>query len=59
MAAIEKNLLIKPTIPEAQPAPHQWQKMPFWHKVRPWAASSPRWGRCVRIACSYRWGPAL
>ncbi len=40
MAAIEEEPVRQPAtlIPEAQPAPHQWQKMPFWQKVRPWAA---------------------
>ncbi len=40
MAAIENEPVrqVSPLIPEAQPAPQQWQKMPFWKKVRPWAA---------------------
>lgn len=37
MAAIEEEPVRQPAtlIPEAQPAPHQWQKMPFWQKVSP------------------------
>ncbi|HCN97656.1 MAG TPA: anti-sigma-E factor RseA, partial [Leclercia sp.] len=40
MAAIENEPVSQatPLIPEAQPAPHLWQKMPFWKKVRPWAS---------------------
>ncbi|WP_312953338.1 anti-sigma-E factor RseA [Superficieibacter sp.] len=39
-------------IPEAQPAPQQWQKMPFWHKVRPWASQLTQMGvaACVSLA---------
>lgn len=41
-----------PLIPEAQPAPHQWQKMPFWKKMRPWAAQLTQMGvaACVSLA---------
>ncbi len=53
MAAIEEEPVRQPAtlIPEAQPAPHQWQKMPFWQKVRPWAAQLAN-GRsaCVSLA---------
>ncbi len=61
MAAIEEEPVRQPAtlIPEAQPAPHQWQKMPFWQKVRPWAAAYPNGRSSMRIACSYRWRPAL
>lgn len=61
MAAIENEPVHQttPLIPEAQPAPHQWQKMPFWKKCVRGPASSPKWGGCMRIACSYRWRPAL
>lgn len=56
MAAIENEPVHQttPLIPEAQPAPHQWQKMPFWHKVRHGPASSPRWGslRAYRLQLS-------
>ena len=46
MAAIEEEPVRQPAtlIPEAQPAPHQWQKMPFWQKVRPWAAQLTQMG---------------
>ncbi|MCS2170820.1 anti-sigma-E factor RseA [Scandinavium sp. TWS1a] len=54
MAAIENEpvRLATPLIPEAQPAPHQWQKMPFWKKVRPWASSLTQMGvaACVSLA---------
>lgn len=54
MAAIEEEPVRQPTIliPEAQPAPHQWQKMPFWQKVRPWAAQLTQMGvaACVSLA---------
>ena len=54
MAAIENEpvRLATPLIPEAQPAPHQWQNMPFWHKVRPWASSLTQMGvaACVSLA---------
>lgn len=54
MAAIEEEPVRQPAtlIPEAQPAPHQWQKMPFWQKVRPWAAQLSQMGvaACVSLA---------
>ena len=54
MAAIENEPVrqASPLIPEAQPAPHQWQKMPFWQKMRPWASSLTQMGvaACVSLA---------
>ncbi len=54
MAAIEEEPVRQPAtlIPEAQPAPHQWQKIPFWQKVRPWAAQLTQMGvaACVSLA---------
>ena len=55
MAAIENEPVRQattPLIPEAQPAPHQWQKMPFWKKVRPWASQLTQMGvaACVSLA---------
>ncbi len=54
MAAIENEPVSQatPLIPEAQPAPHQWQKMPFWNKVRPWASQLTQMGvaACVSLA---------
>ena len=54
MAAIadEPVRQVAPLIPEAQPAPHQWQKMPFWKKMRPWAAQLTQMGvaACVSLA---------
>lgn len=56
MAAIENEPVHQttPLIPEAQPAPHQWQKMPFWHKVRPWASQLTQMGslRAYRLQLS-------
>ena len=53
-AAIEKEPLRKITtlIPEAQPEPSRWEKMPFWHKMRPWAAQLTQVGvaACVSLA---------
>ena len=54
MAAIEDEPVRNtvPFIPEAQPAPQQWQKMPFWKKMRPWAAQLTQMGvaACVSLA---------
>jgi len=54
MAAIEDEpqRQTTPLIPEAQPAPQQWQKMPFWGKVRPWASQLTQMGvaACVSLA---------
>ncbi|CNF18630.1 anti-sigma-E factor RseA [Yersinia nurmii] len=39
-------------VPESQPQPHLWQKMPFWNKVRPWASQITQVGMaaCVSLA---------
>ncbi|ATM94815.1 anti-RNA polymerase sigma factor SigE [Yersinia frederiksenii] len=39
-------------VPESQPQPHVWQKMPFWQKVRPWASQLTQVGvaACVSLA---------
>ncbi|KAB8309511.1 anti-sigma-E factor RseA [Erwinia endophytica] len=39
-------------IPEAQPTPERYSNMPFWHKVRPWAAQITQIGvaACVSLA---------
>ncbi|AFJ46101.1 anti-sigma-E factor RseA [Shimwellia blattae] len=54
MAAIqdEPKHRVSPVIPEQQPAPHQWQKMPFWQKIRPWASQITQIGvaACVSLA---------
>ena len=54
MAAIENEPVRQatPLIPEAQPAPQQWQKMPFWQRMRPWASSLTQMGvaACVSLA---------
>ncbi len=41
-----------PLIPEAQPKPERYENMPFWHKVRPWAAQITQVGvaACVSLA---------
>ncbi|EPF15321.1 MULTISPECIES: anti-sigma-E factor RseA [Cedecea] len=54
MAAIadEPVRKVAPLIAESQPQPQQWQKMPFWHKVRPWASQLTQMGvaACVSLA---------
>lgn len=39
-------------VPESQPQPHVWQKMPFWQKIRPWASQITQVGvaACVSLA---------
>ncbi|QKJ88264.1 Anti-sigma-E factor RseA [Paramixta manurensis] len=53
-AAIEKEPVTRVTtlIPEAQPVPAQQAKMPFWQKMRPWAAQITQVGvaACVSLA---------
>lgn len=53
MAALENEPAhgVAPLIPEAQPEPQSWQKMPFWHKVRPWASQLTQMGvaACVSL----------
>lgn len=41
-----------PLIAESQPQPEQWKKMPFWHRVRPWASHLTQAGiaACVSLA---------
>ncbi|WP_455425432.1 anti-sigma-E factor RseA [Dryocola sp. LX212] len=54
MAAIENEPArqVTPIISEQQPLPQQWQKMPFWQKVRPWASQLTQMGvaACVSLA---------
>lgn len=53
-AAIEKEPLrtVTTLIPEAQPEPSRWEKIPFWKKARPWAAQLTQVGvaACVSLA---------
>ena len=54
-AAIEKESMqakVSPFIPEAQPTPEEVKKMPFWAKLRPWAAQITQIGvaACVSLA---------
>jgi len=53
-AAIEQEPVRNVTslIPEAQPEPARWEKMPFWKKMRPWAAQITQVGvaACVSLA---------
>ncbi|CAI1083691.1 MULTISPECIES: anti-sigma-E factor RseA [Serratia] len=53
-AALEKEpaRLVPSAVPESQPQPHTWQKMPFWDKVRPWASQITQIGMaaCVSLA---------
>ena len=54
MAAIAKEPAkhAVPLITESQPQPEQWQKMPFWRRVRPWASHLTQAGlaACVSLA---------
>ncbi|MGD8161794.1 anti-sigma-E factor RseA [Pantoea sp. FN0307] len=53
-AAIEQEPVrnITTLIPEAQPEPARWEKMPFWKKMGPWAAQITQVGMaaCVSLA---------
>ncbi|OON37611.1 anti-sigma factor [Izhakiella australiensis] len=53
-AAIEQEPArsVTPLIPESQPEPSRWENMPFWQKVRPWAAQITQVGvaACVSLA---------
>ncbi|GAB2939078.1 anti-sigma-E factor RseA [Hafnia psychrotolerans] len=50
--ANEPAKLVPGAIPESQPRPNVWEKMPFWHKVRPWASQLTQVGvaACVSLA---------
>ncbi|MCC3717091.1 anti-sigma-E factor RseA [Rouxiella badensis] len=50
--ANEPAKLVPGATKESQPLPHTWQKMPFWHKVRPWASQLTQVGvaACVSLA---------
>ncbi len=50
--ANEPARLVPGATKESQPLPHTWQKMPFWHKVRPWASQITQIGvaACVSLA---------
>ncbi|MCC3702085.1 anti-sigma-E factor RseA [Rouxiella badensis] len=50
--ANEPANLVPGATKESQPLPHTWQKMPFWHKVRPWASQLTQVGvaACVSLA---------
>ena len=41
-----------PLITESQPQPAQWQKMPFWRRIRPWTSHLTQAGlaACVSLA---------
>lgn len=49
--ANEPAKLVPGAVPESQPQPHSWEKMPFWHKVRPWASQLTQIGvaACVSL----------
>ncbi|WON75915.1 anti-sigma-E factor RseA [Serratia sp. UGAL515B_01] len=53
-AALEKEpaRLVPLEVSESQPHPHTWEKLPFWHKVRPWASQITQVGiaACVSLA---------
>lgn len=44
--------LVPGSVTESQPQPEQWQKMPFWHKIKPWASQLTQIGvaACVSLA---------
>ncbi|CDL79253.1 anti-sigma-E factor RseA [Xenorhabdus cabanillasii] len=52
--ALEKEPVhINPAVvPESQPKPETWQKMPFWHKLHPWVSQMTQVGvaACVSLA---------
>src|SRR5471030_1039885 len=50
--ANEPARLVPGAVPESQPQPHTWERMPFWHKVRPWASQLTQIGvaACVSLA---------
>jgi sigma-E factor negative regulatory protein RseA len=50
--ANEPAKLVPGSVIESQPLPHTWQKLPFWHKVRPWASQITQIGvaACVSLA---------
>ncbi|KAA8726294.1 sigma-E factor negative regulatory protein RseA [Ewingella americana] len=50
--ANEPAKLVPGAVRESQPQPHSWEKMPFWHKVRPWASQLTQVGvaACVSLA---------
>lgn len=54
MAAIASEPARRTVTPlqESQPAPQQWQQMPFWKKMRPWASQITQIGMaaCVSLA---------
>lgn len=50
--ANEPAKLVPGATKESQPLPQTWEKMPFWHKVRPWASQLTQVGvaACVSLA---------
>ncbi|PVZ85477.1 anti-sigma-E factor RseA [Serratia sp. S1B] len=52
--ALEKEpvRLVPSAALESQPLSHTWEKLPFWHKVRPWASQLMQVGvaACVSLA---------
>ncbi|MGG5413833.1 MAG: anti-sigma-E factor RseA [Edwardsiella tarda] len=42
--------LVPNAIPESQPQPAQWQRMPFWHKVRPWVGQLSQMGIAAGVS---------
>lgn len=50
--AHEPVRLLPDRLKESQPQPETWHKLPFWHKVRPWAAQLTQIGlaACVSLA---------
>lgn len=50
--AIESEPAVQLSMRELQPAPETWQKMSFWHKVKPWFSQLGQIGvaACVSLA---------
>lgn len=52
-AALEKEPAprVHSAMAASQPAPHTWEKLPFWHKIRPWASQLTQVGvaACVSL----------
>nr|WP_283331756.1 anti-sigma-E factor RseA [Edwardsiella anguillarum]WHQ27650.1 anti-sigma-E factor RseA [Edwardsiella anguillarum] len=42
--------LVPNAIPESQPQPSAWQRMPFWSRVRPWAGQISQMGIAAGVS---------
>lgn len=48
--ADEPACLVPNAILESQPQPSAWQRMPFWHKVRPWVGQLSQMGIAAAVS---------